>query len=72
MVRTGNTYHLRWVIDVEFQDYEVGVIGYMMCTAETKVPRVCAPHGAIGEFRSGMRKNAQPPLEEKRRVTQRR
>lgn len=57
--------YLRWIIDVEFQYHEVGVVGYMMRTTETKVPGIRATHGSIGELGSGMWKHAQPPLEEK-------
>jgi hypothetical protein len=38
MVYASVPNHLPWIIDVELQYHEVGVLGYMMPTTETKVP----------------------------------
>lgn len=64
-----HAYHSRWIIDVELQYHEVGVIGYVMRTTEPKVPGIRSTHGSIGELGSGMWKYAQPPLEETGGVT---
>jgi len=71
IVQASVPHHLRWIIDVKFQYHEVGVLGHMMCTTETKVSRIRPTHGPIGELGSRMWEHAQPPPEEKGRITQR-
>ena len=57
---------LRLVISIKLDDYEIGMVREVVCTAETKVSRVSPPHGSIGQLGGRVREDVIPPLEKPR------
>ena len=59
---------MRFIIGIELDNYEVGIVWEMVSTAEGKILRVCFPNGTVGELRGGVGEEGIPPVEETRRI----
>ena len=54
----------RFVIGIEFDDDEIGVVREMVSTAKGEILRVGFTNGTVGELRGGVREDGIPPIEE--------
>jgi hypothetical protein len=63
---------VRFIIGVEFDDYEISIVREMVSIAEGKILGVGSPNGTVGELRGGVREEGIPPVEETRGITLRR
>jgi hypothetical protein len=55
---------VRFVIGIELDNDEIGIVREMVSTAEGKILRAGHSNGTIGELRSGVGEERIPPVEE--------
>jgi hypothetical protein len=55
---------VRFIIGIELDDDEVGIVREMVSTAEGKILRVGFANATVGELRGGVREDGIPPIEE--------